>query len=77
MHRILACPEFRQFAEGSMSIAQRCGPWAVITAAFEGAGRALAIRLARCTHLASAQAVARDGLEGLPHGSRPFFEARA
>ena len=60
-----------------MSFAQRNGPWAVITAVFEGTGRAGAIRPARCTHLASAQAVARDGLERLPHGPRPFFEARS
>ena len=58
-----------------MSIAQRCGPWAVITAAFEGAGRAAAIRPARRTHLAAARAVARDGREGLPHGPSLFFVA--
>ena len=60
-----------------MSFAQHNGPWAVIAEAFEGTRRALAFRPARCTHLASAQAVARDGLEGLPCWPRPLFEARS
>ena len=60
-----------------MSFAQRYGPWAVIAGVCEDTGRAGAIRLARRAHLASAQAMARDGLAGLPHGPRPYFETRS